>query len=135
MLPKHKPLRLVTPLWYQVVTDAGSGKEVNRYAAGNRVTAFRENHGRIDIDVTSPHNGFLVVNTTWYPGWQAWIDGEPASVRRADAAYMGVTVPAGSRHVQLVYRPAWILWLTGVCLLAWLVLLGIGLQMGWRLRT
>jgi hypothetical protein len=118
-----------------LVSDAGSGEEMTRYAGGNRVTAFREHNGRIDIDVTAPNDGFLVVNTTWYPGWQAWVDGRPGEVRRVDAAYMGVDVPAGSGHVQLAYQPAWILWLTGVCLFGWLVLVAIGLRMGWRLLT
>jgi hypothetical protein len=115
-----------------IVTADATTKNSKRYEPGNTVTEFHENQGEIDVAVSARSDGFLVVNTTWYPGWKAWVDGAPTPVSRVNASFMGVAVPAGSTSIRLLYRPEWILWLTATCLAVWLILLGIGIRIGWR---
>lgn len=66
----------------------------------------RPTHVEIEIDAESP--GVLVLADTWYPGWEATIDGEPADVLPANLAVRGVVVPAGRSTVEFRYRPAWL---------------------------
>jgi uncharacterized membrane protein YfhO len=47
----------------------------------------------------------LVVSQTYYPGWQAAVDGIPTNVFRVDGTLTGVAVPAGTHEVRLVFRP------------------------------
>jgi len=61
--------------------------------------------GRIEIDVSAPSAGVLVVHDTYYPGWVATIDGEPASILRADTLFRGVEVPAGRHRVVMHFAP------------------------------
>lgn len=49
--------------------------------------------------------GYLVMATTWYPGWTATIDGEAATIYRANLAFQAVEFPAGDVTVTLEYRP------------------------------
>ncbi len=58
----------------------------------------------IDADC-GPNPGILVISITDYPGWHAAIDGHPATISRADGAYMAVYTPAGKSHIELNYSP------------------------------
>ncbi|MCC6904938.1 MAG: hypothetical protein IT326_03785 [Anaerolineae bacterium] len=52
-------------------------------------------------------NGVLVSGQAWAPGWQAWVDGERATVVRVGGVLAGVQLPSEGLHtVRLVYRPA-----------------------------
>jgi hypothetical protein len=49
---------------------------------------------------------FAVVADSWFPGWHALVDGQPAPIVRANLAMRAVPLPAGEHEVQLEYRPA-----------------------------
>ncbi|MBI1388771.1 MAG: YfhO family protein [bacterium] len=57
------------------------------------------------IQVDSQYDGVLAVSETWSPNWVATIDGEPASVLRANHAFMAIPVSAGEHDVVLTYFP------------------------------
>lgn len=60
---------------------------------------------RLRIAVDTPTPGVLVVSDTYYPGWQAQIDGATTEVLPAYGALRAVPVPAGTSTVELVFRP------------------------------
>ena len=47
----------------------------------------------------------LVLHETYYPGWVAEIDGQPARILRADVLFRGVEVPPGQRKVVFRFAP------------------------------
>jgi uncharacterized membrane protein YfhO len=53
--------------------------------------------------------GYLVLADTWYPGWRATVDGEPAELLRANYAFRAVRLEAGEHTVEMVYRPTSVL--------------------------
>ena len=61
---------------------------------------------QIELDVTLDAPGVLVLADTWYPGWQATVDGVPAALLRANYLFRAVLLPAGQHRVQFDYRPA-----------------------------
>jgi hypothetical protein len=61
--------------------------------------------GAIDIAVTAPQAGVLVVTEAWAPGWIATIDGDAAPVFRANYVSMGVIVPSGTHRLSLAFAP------------------------------
>ena len=58
----------------------------------------------MEVRTSSGSDSFLVTSDTWYPGWQATVDGAPASIFRANYALRGVRVPAGRHIVKFEYR-------------------------------
>ncbi|MGH2364068.1 MAG: YfhO family protein [Chloroflexota bacterium] len=86
------------------------------------------NPQEVDIRAATRAAGFLVLSYAYYPGWLATIDGQPASLMRANFAFEGLPLPAGQHLVQLLYRPrsfalgAAISLGSVVLLLSWLVL-------------
>jgi uncharacterized membrane protein YfhO len=47
----------------------------------------------------------LVMSDTFYPGWRAYVDGQPTSVVRANYALRGICLPAGNHEVVFRFEP------------------------------
>jgi uncharacterized membrane protein YfhO len=62
-------------------------------------------------------SGYLVLADTWYPGWQATVDGERVELLRANYAFRAVSLDAGDHVVEMSYRP-------------WSVYLGVAVSVG-----
>jgi hypothetical protein len=50
--------------------------------------------------------GILVVANSFYPGWEARVDGRPAPILRANLNFQAVLVPQGRHTVEFRYRPS-----------------------------
>lgn len=114
------------------------------------VQLARPSPNRLRVRVQSEHGGLLVVSENWMPGWrvesveseQSTVESEqlrlfgltPFSVQRADLAFVGVPIPAGSHSFELVYWPQSVrvgLWISGATLVT---LLALGALWLMRLR-
>lgn len=61
---------------------------------------------KVRVKTTSAAAGALIIAQTWYPGWQAQVDGGAwQPVLRADGAWQAVMVPAGEHTVVLRFQP------------------------------
>jgi hypothetical protein len=61
--------------------------------------------GEVRIITDSPINSYLVLTDNYYPGWQAFIDGQPQSIYRADYTFRAIQLPAGKHEVRFIYQP------------------------------
>jgi hypothetical protein len=59
----------------------------------------------VTVEVDARRAGRLVLLHTFYPGWEATVDGRPATIEAANAAFRAVAVPAGRHEVRFRYRP------------------------------
>lgn len=59
----------------------------------------------LTLEVDSDSDGILVLSETYYPGWQATVDGREAPVLRANTALRAVPITAGRHRVEMVFRP------------------------------
>ena len=79
----------------------------------------------LDLSVRTPQAAFLVLAESFYPGWRAWIDGDPVEIVRTDIAFRGLVVPAGSHQVVMRFQPAILRVSLAVSLLTALLLCGL----------
>jgi hypothetical protein len=87
----------------------------------------------LEVETCAP--AYLVVTDSFFPGWEAKVDGIATPIRRANLLVRAILVPAGKHRVEMVYRPASVRW--GL----WASTLGLVLTLGgwargraWRSR-
>ena len=56
-----------------------------------------------DLDVSRA--GHFVVADTWFPGWQAEINGRSVPIDHANVAFKAVEVPAGRVSLVFLFHP------------------------------
>jgi len=59
--------------------------------------------GLISFDVDLQSDCLVVVSESWYPYWQATVDGRPVTPRAAEGAFLCIDLPSGQHHVEFRY--------------------------------
>ena len=67
------------------------------------IRQYKPNKVVIDVHADAP--GVLVLSDLYYPGWEVYVDREPARLYRADGVIRGVFVREGEHTVVLKYVP------------------------------
>ncbi len=76
-------------------TPGGTGTAVITYYTPNSITIVTNSDGP----------AYLVLADTYYPGWQATVDGAPIDVFRANSVVRAVAIPAGEHEVRFTFQP------------------------------
>ncbi len=69
----------------------------------NKATYTSINPGHISITTNSTTKNTLLVRDTWYPGWQAYIDGQPAPIKQKKPFFRTVDIPSGEHTIEMKY--------------------------------
>ena len=116
------------PMKDHVLAYAGSGP-AGPPPAGKTLRSWRQpspgDAPDIVAEVQDDAPTTFLVRESWHPRWRAYIDGNPARVRRVTPDFPAVDVPAGHHILEMRFeRPWWTLavWLMwpGAALAAWL---------------
>jgi len=109
-----------------VLLPEGAGVSATPAAAGNAVMRVYEPE-RVIVQTESTNPTLLVITDTFYPGWQADVDGKPVTILPANWTLRAVPVPAGTHDVTFTYAPKSMqqgillsmISGTGLCILLW----------------
>ena len=89
------------------------------------ITLYTPNRVELAPELTSP--AVVVLADSYDADWHVTVDGQPAHLLRANAAFRGVIVPAGKHDVVFSYQPR-VVWYGGlasaaalICCLGWLL--------------
>jgi len=105
-------------LWPEAANPAPSSSSETLQA---RIT--RDLPCDIQVAAEAPGNGYLVLTDNYFPGWNAFVDGHPEPVLRADYTFRAVRIPAGKHEVRFVYQPVSFragAWISAVLWTCWL---------------
>ena len=100
-----------------------SGRYWFANAALARINRVAETFSSADLDVDAASFAQLMITITTHKYWQAWIDGQPVPLRRANIAYQSVNVPPGRHRVALRYRNPLIAWSGALSLIGLIALI------------
>jgi len=89
-------------------------------AAQGEIRATRQSNATVTQSQFAPHlldmavetgaPTMVVVAQTYYHPWQAYVDGRPTPLYRANYAFQALEVPSGRHRVSLVYEDRLFLW-------------------------
>jgi hypothetical protein len=94
-----------------------------------QVAVVSRQAGAVDLRVAAPAEQAVIIQQSWAPGWEASIDGHPATVHPANLDFQAVVVPSGEHEVSLYYQPVTVtlgLALSGLGIAMIVLLLTIG---------
>jgi hypothetical protein len=98
--------RLPTLSPTSTVVEPADGAAAEPLASGGRADIVDEHDpDRVVVRATLDAPGYLVLADTYYPGWEARVDGRATPIHPADLAFRAVKVPAGTHDVVFDYRP------------------------------
>jgi len=95
-------------------------------AASAPAPASQSDPNRFSVSVQLDQDHWLLLADTAYPGWSAYVDGRPATLRYGNYAFRAVFVPMGRHTVEFHYAPFSFqlgLWLSGAGSALWLAVL------------
>lgn len=75
----------------------------------DKISILSEQATRIEIAVNNTSDGWLYMADTWYPGWQASVDGAVVEITRANYVFRAVPIRAGRHTIIFEYHPKWLL--------------------------
>jgi hypothetical protein len=93
--------------------------------AADAVVVVRSQPTQSVLTTSTAGPRFLVLSEMYFPGWRAYVDGDPTSIYRTDYVFRGIVVPAGQHTITFVYRPASALVGAAISALALLVIAGL----------
>ncbi|MCR9104284.1 MAG: YfhO family protein [Gammaproteobacteria bacterium] len=82
-----------------------------------KIVEYRPEHVVIDLPANAA-TGLLVLTDSYYPNWQASVDGEPAEIIPVNHLFRGVQIEPGDRQVVFSYQPLSFYWGAGFSLIA-----------------
>lgn len=102
--------RTNTALMDETETNLLEGEELKVPSPGADLTGgkailrdYRQN--KVDIDVETDRHAILVLHDVYYPGWEAFVDGERRTILRTNLLFRGVEVPPGRHRVRFEFQP------------------------------
>jgi len=89
-----------------VVLEAESGASLPAAGGGGTADLLASSDpNRLIINARASGPAWLLVSDTWFPGWEAYLDGARVGIWRADYLFRAVRVPEGNHQVVFIYRP------------------------------
>lgn len=88
----------------EVILDEGRAVVVPVGFSGQARILSRTS-SRVVLEVEASHHGYAVLVESYVPGWWASLDGAPAPVLRANAAFRALRVPPGRHRIEMWYLP------------------------------
>jgi hypothetical protein len=80
-----------------------NGTEPEPAAGSVTIREYRRNS--VVLDVQADRGGIVVLHDIFYPGWEASVDGERATILRTNLLFRGVEVGPGRHVVEFHFRP------------------------------
>jgi hypothetical protein len=102
----HQVTRLLSSnRWDQVVLEDGSTGETCAPDATATVAIESDQPGSLVLQVQASGRGWVFLADTWYPGWEARVNGQKTQILRANYLFRAVEVQPGMSEIEFRYRP------------------------------
>jgi hypothetical protein len=87
-----------------ILVRPASGSRPGKLFLPARLVSY--DHQHIVAEVANPVAGHLVLSDSYFPGWEAAVDGRPARILSANYLVRAIAVEPGTHTVEFSYRPS-----------------------------
>jgi hypothetical protein len=96
-----------TPQLYRepVLEDTRGAPRVNAPSAPGAASFVVDRNEQVEVRADVARTGYLVLDDSYYPGWEATVDGHPARIVPANENFRAVAVTPGVHTIDFRYRP------------------------------
>lgn len=104
------------------------GITLPRRPGGGTVKFIRQTPNAVDMEASARNDGLLVLSDSFYPAWEARVDGKRVPILRTNWIFRGVEVPAGRHKVAFQWNSVVFnvgLWLS---MLSWIILASLAIR-------
>lgn len=103
--PKTQQRAFLEPAYYPREVEVVPNTDIPLLTpqTGVSVSEKKISSGHLILEVSSPKHASLVVNTHYFPGWTALIDGRTVPVNPTDANFIGISIPKGKSLVEVKF--------------------------------
>ena len=102
------------------------GPKRNSASTHGQITLVAETPTHLQLSIQDhPNASMLVTTDTYYPGWEATIDGAEAAIIPANISQRAIMIPKGNHVVNLHFRPLSLRVGTAVTILTFLITVGL----------
>ncbi len=95
--PEFRPL--------EVAIAEAPGERFDVAAGPTSIRVIEYSPTAIRLETEASGAAFLVATESYYPGWEASVDGNPVHIYPADAAFRGLRIPGGKHAVEFRFVP------------------------------
>jgi hypothetical protein len=88
----------------------GAAPQLQTCQAPETVAVRKRTSGWILLEADLKCRGMVIDSDTFFPGWVATVDGQPAPIYEAYGFLRGVVVEPGPHRVEMRYRPMTVYW-------------------------
>ena len=92
-------------LWKALFMGSDAPRAPTCESARDSVTVVQYAPSRVALHANLTCDSMVVLADTYYPGWNATVDGKIAKIYEVDLAFRGVLVPNGEHDVVFRYQP------------------------------
>lgn len=91
----------------------------------DKVTILSHEPMRIRLQADLEAEGLLVLSELYYPGWQAYVNGDATPILQANGTLRAVVLPTGASEVEFRYQPMAFYIGATLSAIVWLLLFGM----------
>jgi len=88
-----------------IIEEASFERELGAPSPKDRLWVTNAGGGLVEVDTQTEAERYLVVSESWHPGWRGFLDGKEISLPITNLTFLGASIPAGTHHLTLRFRP------------------------------
>ena len=100
--------------------------DLNLEQGKNSARILKDQNGYLKLNVETENDGILALSQTYYPGWQAKVDGQKTEIYAANINSQAIVVKKGQHTVEFIFDPESFKIGLATSLISWGFLLIIG---------
>ncbi|MBI5034086.1 MAG: YfhO family protein [Chloroflexi bacterium] len=108
-----------------LLNDGKPMQEDGDPSAQDNVLILRYEPERVELIAETNRAGYLFLADSWYPGWNAYVDGNLTPIQRANVLFRAVPIEPGKHQVVFEYRPQSFVIGATISIISVLILVGI----------